>query len=90
MPEKANSQRARACNYPTLHFACHATIPDFALTTVLFFDKSGPRGSLSHAAIEKFFNQVGIHLLRTDDLVLNSSLELNDVLGTSRVRIAKH
>jgi hypothetical protein len=43
-----------------------------ALTAVLSFDKSGPRGFFPRAAIENFFNQVGTHLLRTGNLVLNS------------------
>jgi hypothetical protein len=78
---------ARACLRP-LHIArCLPCTPllIFALTALLSFGKLGRADLFCVAAIEKFFNQVGTHLLRTDNLVLNSSLELNDGLGTSGV-----
>jgi hypothetical protein len=41
-----------------------------------------PRGFFLRVAIEKFFNQVGTHLLRTGNLAINK--ELNDARGAAR------
>jgi hypothetical protein len=65
----------------------HATL-DFCAHGSFIFRQVRPRGFLSRAAIENFFNQVGTHLLQMDDLVLNSSLELDDVLGQRGCEIA--
>jgi nucleoid DNA-binding protein len=55
--------------------AMHATL-DFCAHGSFIFRQVRPRGFLSRAAIENFFNQVGTHLLRTDNLRIKSFGEL--------------
>jgi hypothetical protein len=56
------------------HCTLHATLTILitALTIFVIFDKSGLSQIVPRAAIENFFNQVGTHLLRTGNLVLNN------------------